>query len=394
MSRVAVRSGALSRASRAVGDAAGELRRAGAELLVASARCRPPSSTGASAVALLAGWLRLEGAVARAAGPRGVAGEALALESLAVRLAVAARAYEGVEAGVAAVMASVAGAADLSATVGWLAEEHSAAQVRVVDARWSRPRVEEVADLVAAGQGLDGGRVRVLELASADGGSAWVVVIPGTQRWSPVAGSNPFDLTTDVRAVAGGDDATVAVSGVALALERARAASGRSRADDPVLLVGHSQGGILAAALASDAGFARRHHVTHLLTTGAPIGLLPVPASVRVLAVEHADDPVPGLDLTPNPATASWFTLRTGAGPPADVAAHRLERYVESVRVAVAAAAPTGPAHGGGVAGVTGVPGVAGWCAGAAAFVGRPVRNATDVVVTRRGVRDPVPHIP
>ena len=31
-----------------------------------------------------------------------------------------------------------------------------------------------------------------------DGGSAWVVVVPGTQPWSPRAGGNPFDLTSDV----------------------------------------------------------------------------------------------------------------------------------------------------------------------------------------------------
>ena len=104
-----------------------------------------------------------------------------------------------------------------------------------------------------------------------------MVVVPGTQEWSPRAGANPFDLTTDVRAVTG--DATLAAAGVAAALDLAAAGRvGRSTAADPVVLVGHSQGGILAAALASDAGFTARHRVTHVVTSGSPVGLFPVPA--------------------------------------------------------------------------------------------------------------------
>lgn len=375
MSRVGVRSAALSAASRALDDTAGLLRGTGAELLAAAARCRPPPPAAAGSLRLLAQWWRLEVAVARAVGPGGVAGEALALESVAARLALAARAYERVEAGVAALMTAVAGAADASGSLGWFDEGGAVAEVRVVESGWGRTRVGGLADLVAAGDGLEGGRVRVLEVAAAGGGSAWVVVVPGTQGWSPVPGANPFDLSTDVRAVTG-DDATVAAAGVALALQHARAASARSTSLDPVMLVGHSQGGILAAALAGDTAFGRRHRVTHLLTTGAPVGSFPVPASVRVLAVEHGDDPVPGLDLTPNPASAHWLTLRAGGGPPLDVGRHRLARYVETVRAVTGA--PAVPAHG------AAVPGVAAWCAGAATFLDRPLRSVTDVVVTRR----------
>ena len=138
------------------------------------------------------------------------------------------------------------------------------------------------------------------------------------------AGRNPFDLTTDVRAVTG--EATVAAAGVVAAVDLARSRSWRSAADDPVLLVGHSQGGILAAALADDPGFVRRHRVTHVVTSGAPVGVFPVPEAVRVLSVQHADDPVHRLDLTPNPARSSWVTVRApAAGPPVDVRRHGLE---------------------------------------------------------------------
>ena len=203
-----------------------------------------------------------------AVGPGGAWGQALALDALAAHLRGAARVYAEVERGVAGVLAAVAAGADLAARGGWLADGPASedgrglaprVEVRGVPTTLDGPlaptssgpgRVPGLADLVAAGEGLDGGRVRVLETSRPGGGSAWVVVVPGTQEWSPRAGPNPFDLTTDVRALAG--EATLAAAGVAAALTLARSRSGRATADDPVLLVGHSQGGILAAALASD----------------------------------------------------------------------------------------------------------------------------------------------
>jgi pimeloyl-ACP methyl ester carboxylesterase len=211
--------------------------------------------------------------------------------------------------------------------------------------------------------------VRVLETSRPGGGSAWVVVVPGTQDWSLRAGPNPFDLTTDVRALTG--EATVAAAGVAAALTLARSRSGRATPDDPVLLVGHSQGGILAAALASDPGFTREHRVTHLVTTGAPVALFPVPSRVRVLSVEHADDPVPGLDLTPNPAHATWLTVQAPAATrPVDVDRHRLGGYVATVRVLEGA--PRGT-----------ISGLDGWQASAGAFLGAPVRSVAEAVAER-----------
>jgi pimeloyl-ACP methyl ester carboxylesterase len=200
--------------------------------------------------------------------------------------------------------------------------------------------------------------------------------VPGTQEWSPVAGANPFDLTTDVRSVTR-EQGTVAAAGVVAALDRARAASGRSSPEDPVLLVGHSQGGILAAALACGPDVLNGHRVTHVLTTGAPVGLFPVPESVRVLSVEHADDPVPALDLTPNPSTPSWVTLRSGDGPPVVLRRHALDEYVRTMRGTVGGAAGADPA-------------TAAWEDSAEAFLGLPVRAVTEVVVTR-GWQNPRP---
>lgn len=377
MTRVAVRSEALLTVAGRVADLADDVRDE-ATRLAASARSRPPRVWGPAAAARLGVWVRAEGVVLEVVGPGGLWGEAVALDALAHHLRVAARAYEEVERSVAVVLEAVAAGARLAARSGWLTDGGRVPTVRqvaplltgvLVGDEVTAGRALRAADLVAAGEGLDGGRVRVLESARPGGGSSWVVVVPGTQEWSPRAGPNPFDLTTDVRAMGG--EPTVAAGGVLAALETARSRSGRSSDDDPVLLVGHSQGGILAAALASDVAFRERHHVTHVVTSGSPVALFPVPESVRVLSVEHTDDPVPRLDLTPNPASSSWVTVRAPCGSaPVDVRSHRLDRYVETL--GVAEAAPPGT-----------VPGLDAWQASAGAFLGTPVRSVSEFEVER-----------
>lgn len=399
--RVAVRSQALAAAATRVSSIADEVREDAGRLATAVAGAGTPRGGTPGEAVLVARWLLVQARALEIAGPGGMWVEALELDALAAGLRAAARVYTEVERGVSGVLAGVAAAADLVARGGWLTEgargvgdgsstgwgvgDPPGPMVRAVDPTLTGPLVGEagvpgrvvgVADLVAAGEGLDGGRVRVLETARGDGGSAWVVIVPGTQEWSPRAGENPFDLTTDVRALTG--DSTVAAAGVALALTRARAHSGRAAPDDPVLLVGHSQGGILAAALASDPDFRAGNRVTHVVTSGAPVGLFPVPSSTRVLSVEHADDPVPRLDLTPNPAGHSWTTVVAPAGlQPLDVDRHRLDAYVQTVRVLQGA--PRGT-----------VAGLDAWQASAGAFLGAPVRSVSEVVVGR-GVADSPP---
>ena len=330
--------------------------------------------------------MRVEAEGARLVGPAGLWGEALALDALAARLRIAARAYEQVEAVAAAVLTGVRTGASVAARWDVLGEDATYPVLRPVAPGVVGSGVAGPADLVALGEGLDGGRVRVVELSAPGGGSSWVVVVPGTQAWSPVPGSNPFDLTTDVRAVTGGS--TVAAAGVVSALDTAMRASAQRRAlgpgraaHEPVLLVGHSQGGILAAALATDAGFARTHRVTHVVTTGSPVGGLSVPASTRVLSVEHADDPVPSLDLSPNPGRPGWLTLRVGTGAPTDVSRHRLAEYERTLRAAQDA--PRGT-----------VPGLQAWESTAGDFLHRPVRGVDEVVVERGAARRAPPARP
>ncbi len=190
-------------------------------------------------------------------------------------------------------------------------------------ARVPRSLEDLAADQRNLGDGEDyAGHVRVIEVPQTQG-SAWIVEISGTQVWDPGAGTNPFDVTTDVRSMA--RDATVLADGVRRALERAQAASasaGGARDGDsgpdqdlgPVMLVGHSLGGIAAAGLASSPRFTQSQRVTHVVTMGSPVGRMPVPAGIEVLSLEHTQDAVPRLDGQPNPDRATWVTVLRDLG--------------------------------------------------------------------------------
>ncbi|WP_157693131.1 PGAP1-like alpha/beta domain-containing protein [Pedococcus dokdonensis] len=177
------------------------------------------------------------------------------------------------------------------------------------------------------------GHVRVIEVPQPRG-SAWIVEVSGTQVWDPRAGDNPFDLTTDLRSMA--QQSTVLADGVQQALAQAQAAAGAEPSAGvaaPVMLTGHSLGGIAAAGLASSPRFTARHRVTHLVTFGAPIARMPVPSATQVLSLEHTRDPVPRLEGQPNPDRATWVTVtRDGRPDGADRATqtHDLRGYVDT----------------------------------------------------------------
>jgi predicted alpha/beta hydrolase family esterase len=176
------------------------------------------------------------------------------------------------------------------------------------EARAPRDLADVARDLSVVGDGRSyPGHVRVVEVAG-ESGAAWVVEVSGTQDWDPRADDAVLDVTSDVQLMAGAS--SVLAETVGSALDQARAESGRSGADDPVMLVGHSLGGITAAALASSPAFTARHRVTHVVTMGSPVARMPVPASVSVLSLEHGQDPVPRLDGRANPDRSSWVTVR------------------------------------------------------------------------------------
>jgi hypothetical protein len=150
--------------------------------------------------------------------------------------------------------------------------------------------------------GRQKGTVRIFDVPQAEGTRRWVVEIPGTQEWSPTAGPNPVDLTTNLRLMAG--QQTEQNEGIRQAMRLAGVPPG-----EPVMLAGHSQGGITAASLAADPATRAEFDITHVYTGGSPIARFPIPDDVNVLSIEHHQDAVPRLDGRDNPDRPGWVTI-------------------------------------------------------------------------------------
>ncbi|MFY1689112.1 hypothetical protein [Plantactinospora sp. WMMB782] len=125
-------------------------------------------------------------------------------------------------------------------------------------------------------------QIDVRVITNPDGSKAYVVDIPGTKAMNmPWDAGSPFlnDMGTNVRVLGG--DTTSRQDAIATALDMAGA-----KATDPVMLVGHSQGGMVAAQAAHDTatgGFP--YNVTHVVTAGSPIGNTEIPPGVQVLSL-------------------------------------------------------------------------------------------------------------
>lgn len=152
-------------------------------------------------------------------------------------------------------------------------------------------------------------------------GNHVVVYVPGTQDWSIRAGANPLDMTSNAHAMTD-DQLAASQRAVQEALELAKVGAG-----DSVLLVGHSQGGIVAANIASSR---HAYEVAGLVTFGSPIAGKSILPSVQVLAFEHSNDPVPKLDGQPNPITKNFLTVSSRFDEPGldtPIEAHGMSGY-------------------------------------------------------------------
>ena len=132
---------------------------------------------------------------------------------------------------------------------------------------------------------------------------SYVVDVPGTKSWQPTPGADrPHvnDLASNLELMAGLDNARVEALG--RVLERVGVQPG-----EPVLLTGHSQGGLVAMRAAQQLG--DRFTITHVVTAGSPVGGMAVPEGTSVLSLENAHDVVPHLDGVENEPTARHTTV-------------------------------------------------------------------------------------
>lgn len=187
-----------------------------------------------------------------------------------------------------------------------------------------------------------------------DGQATWVVTIPGTQlgRWG-----TPFSMTSNYDYVAAEEGAEAAAAADSAVLVLAALEDAGVSAEDEVVLVGHSQGGMVAAAVAAatagsaaaTAGSPPRYRVTHVVTAGAPVGGLPLPPSVLGTHVENRQEGVSSLDGRPNPGGARQVTVTRDhlVGSESDPGAvpHGVEFHVRTLADAEAIGHPGLGAH-------------------------------------------------
>ncbi|WP_018143073.1 PGAP1-like alpha/beta domain-containing protein [Alloscardovia criceti] len=159
-------------------------------------------------------------------------------------------------------------------------------------------------DTLTAGQtGNSYGTVAIQRYTQADGSHAWVVTIPGTdgQPDSPFGWPQNLNLMAgEARNRALADSQTAVVQAMTLA---------GIQPEESVTLVGHSQGGIIAASLASDPQLA--YTISHVITAGSPIANHPIDTTrTWVTSVETDREIVSDLDGQDNPQSPHWLTIR------------------------------------------------------------------------------------
>jgi hypothetical protein len=186
------------------------------------------------------------------------------------------------------------------------------------------PLVAGLAATSGAARGQRQGAVVIRRLVSRgpDGSSSvsYVVDLPGTKDWQPDPRERPYvnDLASSLELMAG--EPSVRVEAVREVLRQAGV-----QAHDPVMLVGHSQGGLVAVAAA--AALQDDYRVSHVVTVGSPTGRMAVPAGVQVLSLENRDDVVPRLDAAPNPDRTGHVTVAFDGSGEGLVEAHDLAGY-------------------------------------------------------------------
>jgi hypothetical protein len=282
-------------------------------------------------------------------------------------------ALAGVATGQPRVPADLPGAAGWLGRLGsagsWLRENGKISVVgrRPVAAEPPQGLVDVVAGIATLDpqQGAPPGTVRVIAVTGPSSRRAWIVQVPGTQEWSPLTGQNPLDFAGNVHGMAG--ERTAGRRLVEAAMRTAGVEPG-----EPVLLAGHSQGGLVAAQLAADPQFRASHHVTHVITAGAPVAMVSVPASVTVLSLEHDEDVVPRLDGAPNPDRLGWLTVSRSTTVPGSApdpaSAHDLSSYTRTASEVDTSRDP----------------GLVRWRSGLGPFLAGPGATATGLEVTGR----------
>ena len=212
---------------------------------------------------------------------------------------------------------------------------HPEAQIRRVDA----PAV--LSDMCADIDELYWSRtigpaVKITRVGEGEG-RRWLLSLVGTESMTFRSTNNPADIETNIRLMLGleASMSVGVVSALHAAMERDGVPADRWTRE-PVLICGHSQGGIVAAALASVPPDEAGVNVAGILSTGGPNRRIRVRPDVVTIAVNHDQDVMPSLDGSPDRAPDRRVTVGRSLVRPRTrplYYAHSSSTYTETVRL-------------------------------------------------------------
>ncbi|PKH41302.1 PGAP1-like protein [Nocardioides alpinus] len=163
-----------------------------------------------------------------------------------------------------------------------------------------------------------------------NGQERFIVYIPGTDDMSPVPqdGEHSRDMETNYQLIGGMDSA------YGHGIQQAMLDAGLEGKD--VMLVGHSQGGMVSTSLAADPDFNRHFNVQHVVTAGSPTAQVPdLPSGTSAIHFENRGDAVPLLDGEDNPDDPHRTTVKFDDEGSSDVADnHAIRHYVNGAAAA------------------------------------------------------------
>ncbi|MCW2540410.1 MAG: uncharacterized protein JWN95_2135 [Frankiales bacterium] len=170
-------------------------------------------------------------------------------------------------------------------------------------------------------QATTGGGIDIRTVAKGGRITGAIIDLPGTKDWGLPGGLDPnvADLGSNLRLLGGRPNTYQ--QGVLEAVRQSGLPLGT-----PIMLVGHSQGGMVAARSAASLTHAG-YPVSHVMTAGAPIGQIGIPASTRLLALEAVNDPIPELDAMDNVSRPNVITARFDQLDRATLTRHPLARH-------------------------------------------------------------------
>ena len=160
-------------------------------------------------------------------------------------------------------------------------------------------------------------------------GDKYIVYIPGTDDMSPIPATGDLarDMETNYQLIGGMDSA------YGRGIQQAMLDAGLDGKN--VMLVGHSQGGMVSTSLAADPDFTRHFNVQHVVTAGSPTAQVPhLPDGTQAIHFENRGDAVPLLDGEDNPDQPNRTTVRFDEGTSDVGDNHGLDHYTHGAAAA------------------------------------------------------------